>query len=89
MLYISNGDVVSEIFARNKDFTRPVHFYREVSPNSVSIALLKLSRSLGHFWKECCYCKSARESHKHALIQCAGRGHGLATAPESHCSSFQ
>ena len=30
ILYISNGYVVSEIFARNKNFTRPVHFYREL-----------------------------------------------------------
>ena len=89
MLYVSNGDVVNEIFARHKDFTRPVHFYRELSHNSVSVALLKLSRSLGHFRKECCHCKTAHMSHEQGLIQPKGRGYRLATAPESHCSSFQ
>ncbi len=72
MLYISDGDAVSEIFARNKDFTRPVHFYRELSHNSGSVPLLKLYRSLRHFRKECCHCKTAPMSHEQALIQRTG-----------------
>ena len=27
MLYVSNSDIINDIFTRNKDFKRPVHFY--------------------------------------------------------------
>ena len=30
MLYVSNHEAINEVFARNRDFRRPVHFYSKI-----------------------------------------------------------